>query len=61
MAQDLATLAEAGLDATEATRTALSWLAGCYRWAWRLGSCPRGVIPVMRAVYKPYAGPRQGV
>ncbi|MFI2616600.1 hypothetical protein [Streptomyces sp. NPDC018584] len=62
MQRDLAILGEAGLDYTNATRTALSWLAHCYRWAWKLGLYPRGVIPTaMRVQYKPYTGPRRRV
>lgn len=62
MARDLATLAEAGLDYTNATRIALAWLAHCYRWAWKLGHYPRGIIPTaMRVSYWPRKKPYKPV
>ncbi|MDJ0463060.1 hypothetical protein [Streptomyces sp. H27-C3] len=62
MTTDLATLAEAGLDATNATRIALAWLAHCYRFAWQLGHYPRGMIPTaMRVSYWPHKKPFRSV
>ncbi len=62
MARDLAVLAEAGLDYTNATRTALAWLAHCYRYAWKLGLYRRGEIPrAMRVTYWPRNKPYKPV
>lgn len=46
---DLATMARAGLNSSDAVRTALAIVADAYRYAWDRGAVPEGVQPVITA------------
>ena len=60
LADDLATMARAGLNASDAVRTAVSIVAGAYGHAWDRKVVPEGMQPLITAcAVQPYDGPPQ--
>lgn len=58
LAADLAVMARAGLNASDAVRVALGIVAGTYANAWAAGVVPEGVRPdIAECVLRPHGGP----
>lgn len=58
LAADLAVMARAGLNASDAARVALSIVAGTYANAWAAGAVPEGVQPdITECAIRTYDGP----
>lgn len=49
LSDDLAALARAGLNASDAARLAVAIVADAYRYAWSTGAVPEGVQPIITA------------
>jgi hypothetical protein len=58
LSDDLAVMARAGLNASDAVRVALGIVAGTYANAWAAGAVPEGVPPdIAECVIRTYDGP----
>lgn len=58
LSADLAVMARAGLNASDAVRVALSIVAGTYANAWAVGVVPEGTQPdIAECVIRPHGGP----
>lgn len=51
--RSMETLEATGRSTTEALTWALEWAAHCLEHAWATGAVPQGVIPDMKATYRP--------